>query len=137
MSERNLVAIIKVPKEITLSFTSTVGTTPDVSVNGLLCLNWEYEGEAGDLTEMDMKSHIASEFNTGFQVNTNGVTTPESLATSISECLRTAPIRSEPWLDDKLPDAIVQICLADLTRTDFDKFNATPAHGINFTYQVG
>lgn len=123
---RILAAIFKVPEDVTVSYQPPqIGMSPDVSVNGLLCLTWEYEGPEGCLSDVQARSVIAEDIRHSMTVALgNSNYDVGHIERGIGEALSVAPLQITPELDNSLPDDVIQVVMADLSQTEFDKLSS-------------
>lgn len=137
MSEQNLarmlVAVFKVPQDVTIMYQPpTPAAMPDASLNGLLCLSWEYEGPEGCLSNVDARAVIAEDIRHSMTVSLGKSNySVEDIQRGIGEALTVAPLQMKPELNDELPDDIIQVVMADLSKAEFDELSSGE-NDINF-----
>jgi len=130
---RNLVAILKVPSDVVLKYIpQEAPSNPDVSVNGILCLNWEYEGEEGSLSDVLAKQVISENLVQSLQILPTQDHSIDQISSSLSEIIKTAPLQMEPKLDEHLPNEVVQFCMADMSSDEFQNFGG-PVDDLKFS----
>lgn len=123
---RILVAVFKVPSDVTISYQpQQMGSMPDASVNGLLCLTWEYEGPEGCLSNVEARSVIAGDIAHSMSVDLgHSDYTVDQIQKGISEALSVAPLQLTPELNSDFPDNIIQVVMADLSQKEFDELSS-------------
>lgn len=137
MDSRVLVAIMKFPREVVVKYTpsSSPMSTPQTTINGLMCLSWEYEGPEGCLSNVEAKAVIADELQS-LQVAPTDEYSPEHIANGLSEAIAHAPLLKTPALDDSLPDSVIQFSMADMSQTEYDDMNNSTKKDINFLIET-